>query len=255
MMFQIEADVAQTSLWQKAFCEHSDRSPERDFLAASYCSLRELAIPIVQGIRSDLKGITVHDIGHVNQLWHVASVISGPDFEINPLEGFLLGAAFLLHDSGLALHAYEGGIEALKERPEFRDALFSQLQQRGSAQRLDLSEASEPEIQRAVFDVLRRIHADQVRHLLERTWPHHLHPSTSVRLIADPALLAEYEEVLAKICASHHWPIEELEKEFAHEIVPSSRFRDWSVQPLKLACLLRCADAVAIDDFPCFTDK
>jgi len=68
---------------------------------------------LLANIAEDCQGLTVHDVSHVHQLWHVASTICGPDYPINPLEGFVLGAAFLIHDAGLTASVYPKGVEGL----------------------------------------------------------------------------------------------------------------------------------------------
>lgn len=59
-------------------------------------------------IRKDFPPLTVHDISHVDSLWQVVSVITGDDYEINPLEGFVLSCAFLMHDAVLSYEAVGG---------------------------------------------------------------------------------------------------------------------------------------------------
>jgi hypothetical protein len=49
---------------------------------------------------------TVHDLTHADALWETASLVTGPDVELNPAEGFVLGAAFLFHDAAMGLAAY-----------------------------------------------------------------------------------------------------------------------------------------------------
>src|SRR5690348_2595706 len=97
-----------SSLWRVAFGKRRGDPDERDreALAEAYRQLRDRAGALVGEIHRALPQLTVHDLAHADTLWDVASEICGPKFELNPLEGFVLGASFLLHDAGMALAAY-----------------------------------------------------------------------------------------------------------------------------------------------------
>ena len=67
-------------------------------------------------------------------------------------------------------------------------------------------------------------------------------------MIDDSDLREHYGSLIGQIAASHHWDMERLASEFAATHPPAPFFaRDWSVDPLKVACLLRVADAGHID--------
>src|ERR1017187_422701 len=59
----------------------------------------------------------------------------------------------------------------------------------------------------------------------------------------------DYGKLIGQIAASHHWQTKLVEDSFP-TIIPASASwpREWEIDPLKLACILRCADAAAIDD-------
>ncbi|WP_420839477.1 HD domain-containing protein [Bradyrhizobium oropedii] len=96
-----------STLWRSAFAERADDPDKRDreALAEAYRQLRERAGVLVGEIHAVLPHLTVHDLTHADSLWDVASELCGPSFSLNPLEGFVLGASFLLHDAGMALAA------------------------------------------------------------------------------------------------------------------------------------------------------
>jgi Histidine kinase-, DNA gyrase B-, and HSP90-like ATPase len=54
--------------------------------------------------------------------------------------------------------------------------------------------------------------------------------------------------IIGKIAASHHWDLSEVAREFAEPLSPPADFPGWPIDALKLACILRCADACAIDE-------
>ena len=57
----------------------------------------------------------------------MADLIAGPDYPLNPLEAFVLGGAFLLHDLGLGLAAWPGGRAELQKGAGWQDALSARL--------------------------------------------------------------------------------------------------------------------------------
>ncbi|MCJ2137423.1 ATP-binding protein [Methylobacterium sp. J-026] len=239
-----------TGLWQAAFGNLGNGQDDRNsrHLAFSYWSLAERVKPILEQIHHVLDGLTVHDIGHATQLWEVATVIAGQKLTLNPLEAYILGAAFLLHDAGLAIYAYDGGREELISRPEYADALSRQTRsENGAPYHGDPLATPEGAKQRAIFDVLRQIHAEQAQQLVRRQFTDPSDTTVKFHLIEDIDLLRDYAEVIGKISASHNWPIQRVIDELSQPMTPGVKFR-WTVEPLKLAALLRCADAAAIDE-------
>jgi hypothetical protein len=116
-----------STLWRAAFSKKKSDPDQRDrqALAEAYRQLRERAGDLVGEIHAVLPQLTVHDLTHADTLWDVASEICGPKYKLNPLEAFVLGAAFLLHDAGMALAAYPDGLSDLKSSPEYRDAVVA----------------------------------------------------------------------------------------------------------------------------------
>jgi hypothetical protein len=241
-----------STLWRSAFAERENDPDKRDreALAEAYRQLRDRAGVLVGEIHAALPQLTVHDLTHADTLWDVASEICGPDFKLNPLEGFVLGASFLLHDAGMALAAYPNGLADLKNSLEWRDALVSAWKKRGVEDPDDLQRAgSNAEINdEATFQVLRERHASQAKTLATALWKQ---PSTGrpLALVQNDDLLESYGLLIGDISASHHWPLPEIARYFGESTPASAAWpRDWDVDGLMLACILRCADACAIDE-------
>ncbi|NPU10482.1 hypothetical protein HL666_06910 [Bradyrhizobium sp. 83002] len=118
-----------TYLWRSTLApQNTDEfGPQRERLRTAYLSLRENAKQLVSLIPSDCKGLTVHDITHLDALWEMGSLICGEGFQINPSEAFVLGAAILLHDAGMSIASYPGGMPQLLETTEWRDNAASTL--------------------------------------------------------------------------------------------------------------------------------
>ena len=106
------SDFRDTWLWRHAFTTpRPDCAPlEQEFLRTQYMSLRDRAAQLVSRIAADLPGLTVHDIGHLDALWETASLVTETAVDVNPAEAFVLGASILLHDAGMSLAAYPGGL-------------------------------------------------------------------------------------------------------------------------------------------------
>ena len=61
-------------------------------------------------------------------------------------------------------------------------------------------------------------------------------------------LAQNFADVIGDVAASHWWSHEKLEQTFTtHLNAPPGYPTDWSIDKLKLACILRCADAANID--------
>ncbi|CUT09720.1 Chaperone protein HtpG [Bradyrhizobium sp.] len=239
-------------LWRSAFGSRTkDRlADERKSLELAYRQFRDAVLPLLRQSAIDLPALTVHDETHVDQLWDVASEICGDAYPLNPLEGFVLGGAFLLHDSALCLAAYEDSLQGLLKTSEWKDSVNRIWRLRGVQQPSESQTMSPPDDIKnaAIFEVLRRKHAEQASLLLDRTW---VHPATGrpVFLLDNLQLQDDYGKLVGQIAASHHWQIKRVENAFENIVPASSSWpREWQVDSLKLACILRCADAAAIDE-------
>lgn len=94
-------------LWSKTLGPQGDAYEHaREKLRQSFLSFRERVAQLVSNLGAELPGLTVHDITHIDALWRVANQIAGPGYPLNPAEAYVLGGAFLLHDSAHVLAAY-----------------------------------------------------------------------------------------------------------------------------------------------------
>jgi hypothetical protein len=221
----------------------------RKRLLDALLQMRERAKMLAGEIHRDLPDFTVHDITHLDALWEMADLIAGPDYPLNPLEAFALGAVFLLHDLGLGLAAYPGGLAELKKGPGWQDALSTYL--RKHLERIPTAEelaSPPPEVERmAVQERLRVLHAEQAERLALASWRHGGGPE--YHLIEDPDLRLAVGHFLGKIAHSHWWPVSRLGSKF--DIIRGALSdcpRDWTLDPLKVAVLLRTADAAHLDE-------
>src|SRR5215469_10956321 len=121
----------ETNLWKRAFSPCDEESPaaagSRARLKDACLLMRERAIPIAERIGADLPEYTVHDVSHLDALWEIADLIVGPGYAVTPIETFILGAAFLLHDLGLGLAAFPNGLSAIKQETIWQDQVALKL--------------------------------------------------------------------------------------------------------------------------------
>ncbi|PIX54379.1 MAG: hypothetical protein COZ50_08300, partial [Zetaproteobacteria bacterium CG_4_10_14_3_um_filter_54_28] len=228
-----------TALWKKCFELESEDLSSQQMLKQCYVEMRKKAEMLVNLIVKDIPSLTVHDVSHLDALWENASLISGGGFEINPIEGFVLGGAILLHDAAMSLAAFPNGMQEIKKTPQWLDALASIDEE---------VELSEKEIEILILPgVLRLLHAEKARDLALIHWnvPGSQEP---IYVIENIDIRRYYGELIGKLARSHWISVRELEMEFPTTIpagpgVPSN----WTIDPIKVACLLRCADASQVD--------
>lgn len=247
-MFEFE----KSSLWRTNLASR-DADPNqkaRERLRVTLFDIRERVTALVNLISAEIPDLTVHDVTHLDALWETASLIAGDDFHLTPAEAFVLGGAILLHDAAHCRAAYPGGLAEIKQTPEWCDSVAMSLKRRSdeppSAQALgnppqDILDESLP-------DTLRALHAKQAEQLAVIRWPGAEPEDAGEHLIQDSELRSYYGPLIGKIAASHWWDLVDLEHRLplccnAGADLPAI----WTVDPLKIACLLRVADAAHID--------
>lgn len=229
----------ETGIWRAAFqsFETDSHSVLVKKLLTEFETVRKNAGVLVSEIAIDLPGYTVHSIEHLDALWEVASQIVGNRFRLNPVEGFILGCSFLFHDAAMTFAAYPGGMKDIRASREWK-----KLYNRASA----YGEGNTDEA--ALLEVfLREQHATRASELPKVSW------SSDVGqryLIDDADIRARFGEFIGELAASHWWDHRKLESEFADRVIPApAPFpSSWSIDLLKLACVLRTADASQIDE-------
>jgi len=240
----------ETSLWKRSLGQ-SDLDPQEqaavERLRGTFATARDRIKPIVRQAHLDCAGLTIHDETHLDALWQMANIIIGDDHPFNPLEAFIFGCSVLFHDSALSVCAYEGGLDGIKETAEWCRAI-DQLAGRDSLADSNLSVEQARQIERmALFATLRALHAQQAAVVAEREW---VNPESkaSLFIIEDTGLRDYYGQLIGRLAYSHHWDIDRVSREFSVERAPPPDLpAAWTINELKVACMLRCADAAHID--------
>jgi hypothetical protein len=248
----LSKNFKETDLWKRTLEARAagtdSHSQDRDKLRAAYLSMRERAAPLVALGHIECQGLTVHDVTHLDALWEMADLIVGSDFEVNPVEAFAFGAAVLVHDAGMAVAAYEGGLQAIKATTTWKDTVAGLLRSDGVAITPETLENPPANLlQAAIFSTLRSLHAAQAEELVTRKWnvPGSGDP---VYLLDDRDLRDFYGKRIGRIAHSHHWSIEEVGAQMMDQVGALASFpSEWVLNEVKVASMLRCADAAHID--------
>lgn len=246
-----EHDYTSTSLWQNTLAARPDpdaHAEQRERLRTSYVELRKKAAVLLDENARSMPEFTVHDISHVDALWETADLVCGARVTLNPAEAYVLGCAFVLHDAAMGTAAYGTSVpEALGEK-QWRDLVaIAHYNQNGCWPNPEELDAPSPEIRDACqATAIRETHAEQAKRLVDQRW--RSSTGNEIFLIEEVQLREVYGPLIGELAASHWWPVDRLADEFRH---PSGSLpwqpSEWTIEPLKLACILRLADATQID--------
>ncbi|POR40196.1 hypothetical protein CRT23_25280 [Methylobacterium sp. V23] len=113
----------------------------------------------------------------------------------------------------------------------------------GTSADVDLSQAEPADIKNAVFATARQLHAEQAPRIISDPLY-----DTDQYLLDDEELRTDLADLIGQIAESHNWSLAKVEQRIPQiQGAPGYLPPDWKVNPLKIACLLRCADAIQID--------
>jgi hypothetical protein len=243
--------ITDTSLWKNTLAhrENDPHSSQRERLRNTFFGFRNRVALLVNEIHRDLPDYTVHNITHLDSVWEVADIIAGGNYPLTPTEAFVYGGAVLLHDAGMALASYPNGLAALRQRKEWGDLITREIQQQDNRNPTEEELLNPPENIKEIIVayLLRFLHAEQSETLALISWKAESDDSPRF-LIEDSEIRIGFGRIIGCIAHSHWWPIKQVENEFSRTLgSPHWCPSDWTVDPLKLACLLRVADAAHID--------
>jgi hypothetical protein len=241
-----------TMLWRTTLASRPKgtdaHEEERDRLRTTFLSFRERCGHLANEIRKDLPDLTVHDLSHLDALWETSSTIVGEGYSLTPTEAFVLGGAILLHDLAMSVAATSGGYTEIKKDPRWADLVTFEYQSAYERSPTP-EEIVKPNAQlekKALFNLLRQVHAEKAEKLAFLSYlSSDKHP---IFLIEDTEIRQTFGRLIGQIAHSHWWSIAEVEKAFGRVVgAPHWCPTEWTVEPLKLACILRVADASHLD--------
>lgn len=225
--FDIPPEIAATPLWT--------RIAERPEYALTVVEIRRVASALGAKIATSMPEYTDHSVKHMDSLWRVAGQILLPaemeKFSVS--EAFVLGAAFYLHDLGMAGTITAAGQDEIKSTEQYKVAFArfrrSNLGNEARAENLALREAT------------RELHAAKAIDLAASPIP-----GLSRFLIEDSDLRGRWAFIIGRIAASHHWSMEEVERSLgASKLTPGPDGENLDLG--YLASVLRVIDFAHID--------
>lgn len=238
-------DFQQTALWKNSLGDERQDvvAHHRLRLRTALMNMRTNVGQLITHIPADCRGLTVHDVTHLDALWSSAEQVCGQSWELNPAEAFVFGAAVLIHDAALTSIAYPEGKEALKATKLWEDLAASVLATKeGSGKKP--AELSIDDEQVVLFAALRELHAKQAEDLCRQGWSI---ASGEIYLLEDTELRESYGEIIGQVASSHHWNPDRIRTELHTHQGGSPTLPHWPINATKLACMLRCADAAQVD--------
>jgi len=247
----VEQSFTATVLWQNTLApglRHDDHREQREHLRVSYLSLRDKATVLLTEAARSTPSFTVHDITHVDALWETASLVCGDPHSLTPAEAYVLGCAFVLHDAAMGLAAYKEGLAEVIGQQRWQDLVAVEYFKK-NGRWLHEDELSSPPseiIETCVMQAVRESHAAHAARLVDQPWS--TSSGNEIYLIQDVHLREAYGPLIGELAASHWWDVNVLADRFkqAKGSLPWQP-ADWIIEPLKLACILRLADATQID--------
>lgn len=240
-----------TRLWRLAFEAH-DGDPHadaRDRLRVSLKGARERAGQLAAEIPRAVADLTDHSVHHLDALWEMATIIAGPEIELTPLEAYVFGCAVLLHDLGNAVAAYPQGLDDLKG-PEWDDLVCAAYLERFDRKPNDEEKASPaPDVVPAILlERLRQAHAEKAEELATSGFFAAGGTPRRVFIIDDDGLRESMGPLIGQVAHSHHWDVSKAGQTFdTFWGTPPLLPPEWTIDAVKVAFLLRVADAAHLD--------
>jgi hypothetical protein len=238
-----------TALWLRTLATSAaSHERQRERLRASYLSIRENATVLLGELSRSVPDFTVHDMSHVDAMWETASLICGDLVPLNPAEAYVLGCAFVFHDAAMGAAAFTKDISEVVGHSRWRDLLSLEYAKRQGELpcAADLSAPPEDIIRACTMTAIREMHASQAARLVDQPW--RTSAGNDLHLVEDLQLREFYGPLIGELAASHWWNVDDLPERF-RRTKGSLPWQPevWVVEPLKLACILRIADATQVD--------
>jgi Histidine kinase-, DNA gyrase B-, and HSP90-like ATPase len=244
---KLNASFESSSLWSRTLAPQNkdDHEYARASLRNAYLQFRQVVSPLAAQIAIAMPMFTDHSIDHIDSLWDTASLVCGATYPINPAEAFVLGGAFLLHDLGMGLAAFPGGIRTIETDPLYPDLLQRRIEERRS-QRASADDQTEISARdQVVAELLRARHSAQAKRLVTERF--RASDGSEFYLLENTNLRQQFGVMIGEIAASHWWNVADLKALEQPQGSCTDHPSDWEVDPLKVACILRLADAAHID--------
>lgn len=232
-------DYKKTDLWNQTLAQKDEKNQECiDELRTSFLQIHDKVASLLKDIPKIFPGYTMHDISHSDALWNMADIIlERSNIKLNPVEGYVLGCSFLFHDLGMSPIVYENR-SIIENSDLWKDSFSSYL-------KFGLSD--EAARQKADEEIIRKNHSQNAEELPLKQF-YNKSSSDSAFIIENSDLRKGYGSLIGKVSASHGVSVEKMENFFTTDITGSigGYPKEWKINAIKIACILRVADAIHI---------
>lgn len=246
-----ESSFLSSPLWKRTLGTDPRKDPhavQRERLRSSYLLTRTHAATLLGELSLSVPEFTMHDITHVDALWETASLVAGPETALTPAEAYVLGCAFIFHDAAMGLAAYERPFTDALGSARWRDLLTSVFIAETDRwpSTAELNAPPQAILMSCVKQAIRETHAAHAAILVDQPW--RTSSGNDFYLLQDSSLRESYGPLIGELASSHWWNINDLAGPFRNTkgSLPWQP-PEWIVDPLKIACILRLADATQLD--------
>jgi len=214
--------VLDTSLWK--------RIASNSKYISVVTQIRSAACILASNVSSLAPEYTDHSVRHMDMLWQMASqVLTADEVEIlNSGEAFLLGAAFYLHDLGMAFPVTSITREQLRTTDEYK-AAYRRFEKLSSANRSKLDDV-------AIREATRQLHAQKALEFATKPLP-----GLDRYLIEESDFRDRWAYTLGQVAESHHWTLEQIERSLGNRKAAPGPDGE-SLDLAYVACVLRIVD-------------
>ncbi len=189
--YDLPQQIRESGLWK--------RLALRPEYAQTIVDVRKVAAALGAKVAFSMPEYTDHSVEHMDALWRVAGQIL-TETELGSLsvsEAFVLGAAFYLHDLGMASTVTTAGKDEIRRTEHYQVALarFTRLNPADTVRADSL----------ALREATRELHAGKAMDLAAKPIP-----GLDRFLIEDTDFRKRWAFTIGQIAASHHWSMEEV---------------------------------------------
>lgn len=223
----VPGEISRSGLWK--------RISERTEYAHAIAGIRNVAGALGAKIATAMPEYTDHSVEHMDSLWRISGqILSEVELgRFSASEAFVLGAAFYLHDLGMASTVTAAGKEETRSTEQYKVAFarFKGLNPTDERRADSL----------ALREATRELHAGRAIELAANPIP-----GLDRFLIEDSGFRTRWAFTIGQIAASHHWTMEEVERSLgASKITPGPDGENLDLG--YLASLIRVIDFAHID--------
>lgn len=220
-------------LWTRTFDNSRWKNQDKiDELLTLITSMEAVIARYLSQIKHDFPNLTDHSMIHSDMLWKYADIIIGDKKDyLNPLEGFILSAVFILHDSGMCCSVLNNAL-SIKEDPIYKDYIVNNS---------TVLPKDELEYE-ALFYTVRQNHGEYAMRIAKEPL------ANGDYFINNTSYREEFSDFIGKIAKSHTCNINYIEREFGSTYASPNFPTEWTIDCQKLAYILRVADAAHLDN-------